>query len=56
LEPALPSPRLTPATPHAQIIDEIVQAGMVLETNISDIMTALDGMKKHEKGSKGKSA
>lgn len=30
------------------IIDEIVQAGMVLETNIADILQALDGQRKHE--------
>lgn len=30
------------------IIDEIVQAGMVLETNIGEILKALDGQRKHE--------
>eukprot|EP01052_Picozoa_sp_SAG31_P038200 SAG31_NODE_5060_length_2766_cov_17.451444_2_plen_100_part_00 len=33
------------------ITDEIVQAGMVLETNITDILTALDGQRKHESAS-----
>lgn len=33
------------------ITDEIVQAGMVLETNIADILTALDGQRKHESAS-----
>ena len=32
---------------HA-IMDEIVQAGMVLETNIGNILKALDGQRKHE--------
>ena len=34
------------------ILDEIVLAGMVLETNLNDIMAAVLGMKRHEKHSK----
>jgi hypothetical protein len=29
-------------------MDEIIQAGMVLETNIGEILKALDGQRKHE--------
>lgn len=31
------------------ILDEIVMAGMVLETNLSEILKAVNGAAKHEK-------
>ena len=34
------------------IVDEIIQAGMVLETNINAILAALEAQKEYERGSR----